>query len=95
MFNERFEGSRKPAGSRQDVTFADELMRLGPLKDEWNFIEDETLRCNIASELQKVHFDILLVNEYNVYYSPEAMTLKHAIIAGRASRRPCSRWPSR
>jgi hypothetical protein len=95
MFNERFEGSRKPAGLRQDVTFADELMRLGPLKDEWNFIEDETLRCNIASELQKVHFDILLVNEYNVYYSPEAMTLKHAIIAGRASRRPCSRWPSR
>jgi hypothetical protein len=81
MFNERFEGSRKPAGSRQDVTFAHELMRLGPLKDEWDFIEDETLRCNIASELQKVHFDILLMNEYNVYYSPEAMTLKHAIIA--------------
>jgi hypothetical protein len=56
-------------------------MRLGPLKDEWDFIEDETLRCNIAAELQKVHFDILMVNEYNVYYSPEAMTLKHAIIA--------------
>ncbi len=56
-------------------------MRLGPLKDEWDFIENETLRCNIASELQKVHFDILHVNDYNVYYSPEAMTLKHAIIA--------------
>lgn len=39
------------------------------------------LRTNIASELQKVHFDVLLVNEYNVYYSPEAITLKHAIIA--------------
>jgi hypothetical protein len=81
MFTERFEGSLKPAGSRQPVSFADKLMRLGPLKDECDFIEDETLRCNIASELQKVHFDILLMNEYNVYYSPEAMTLKHAIIA--------------
>jgi hypothetical protein len=81
MFNERFEGSKKPIGSRQDVSFADKLMRLGPLKDEWDFIPSETLRSNIACELQKVHFDILMVNEYNVYYSPEAMTLKHAIIA--------------
>ena len=48
---------------------------MGALKDEWNFIEDEMLRTNIASELQKIHFDVLLVNEYNVYYSPEAMTL--------------------
>ena len=56
-------------------------MHLGQLKDDWAFIDSETLRSNIASELQKVHFDILLVNEYNVYYSPEAMTMKHAIIA--------------
>ena len=56
-------------------------MHLGPIKDEWSFIQDETLRSNIASELQKVHFDILFVNQYNVYYSPEAMTMKHAIIA--------------
>jgi hypothetical protein len=81
MFTDRFEGSLKPQGSRKDVSFGGRLMRLGPLKDEWDFLEDDTLRCNIASELQKVHFDILLMNEYNVYYSPEAMTLKHAIIA--------------
>src|SRR6266545_3139580 len=81
MFNERFEGSKKPIGSRKDVCFGPQVMRLGPLKDEWDFIQNETLRSNIAAELQKVHFDILLVNEYNVYYSPEAMTLKHAIIA--------------
>jgi hypothetical protein len=81
MFTDRFQGSLKPAGSRQDVSFGDRLMRHGPLKDEWDFIENETLRSNIASELQKVHFDILHVNDYNIYYSPEAMTLKHAIIA--------------
>jgi hypothetical protein len=82
MFRDRFEGSLKPPGSRQNLAFAeDQLMRLGPLKDEWNFIENETLRCNIAAELQKVHLDVLLLNNLNIYYSPEAMTLKHAIIA--------------
>ncbi len=81
MFLDRFEGSTKPAGSRQQLSFAGRLVSLGALKDDWDFIEDEVLRTNIASELQKVHFDVLLVNEYNVYYSPEAMTLKHAIIA--------------
>jgi hypothetical protein len=81
MFTDRFEGSLKPAGTRQDLSFADRIAKHGPLKDDWDFIENETLRANIASELQKVHFDILFVNEYNVFYSPEAMTLKHAIIA--------------
>lgn len=81
MFEERFQGSIRPIGSRQSLVFEGRLSRLGRLKDDWAFIEDETLRTNIASELQKVHFDVLLVNEYNVYYSPEAMTLKHAIIA--------------
>jgi hypothetical protein len=81
MFADRFEGSTKPAGSRQQLSFAGRLASLGALKDDWDFIEDEVLRTNIASELQKIHFDVLLVNEYNVYYSPEAMTLKHAIIA--------------
>jgi hypothetical protein len=81
MFVERFEGSAKPRGSRQQLSFAGRVAPLGVLKEEWAFIEDEVLRTNIASELQKVHFDVLLVNEYNVYYSPEAMTLKHAIIA--------------
>lgn len=81
MFVDRFEGSTKPAGSREQLSFGSQLASLGSLKDEWDFIEDEVLRTNIASELQKVHFDVLLVNEYNVYYSPEAMTMKHAIIA--------------
>jgi hypothetical protein len=82
MFSKRFEGSLKPPGTRQALSFDRSLAgTFGALKDDWNFIENETLRSNIASELQKVHFDILLVNDYNVYYSPEAMTLKHAIIA--------------
>jgi hypothetical protein len=81
MFTDRFEGSQRPRGARQELSFDDRLMRFGALRDEWDFIENETLRSNIASELQKVHFDVLFVNEYNVYYSPEAMTLKHAIIA--------------
>jgi hypothetical protein len=82
MFRDRFEGSLKPPGSRQNLAFAEEnLMRLGPLKDEWDFIENQTLRSNIAAELQKVHLDILLLNNLNIYYSPEAMTMKHSIIA--------------
>jgi hypothetical protein len=81
MFADRFEGSTKPAGSRQQLSFDGRLASLGALKDEWSFIEDVVLRTNIASELQKVHFDALLLNEYNVYYSPESLTLKHAIIA--------------
>jgi hypothetical protein len=81
VFNDRFVGSLKPLGSRQKLSFEGRLIPLGSLKDEWGFIESETLRTNIASELQKVHFDVLFVNDYNVYYSPEAMTLKHAIIA--------------
>ena len=81
MFRDRFVGSLSPAGTRQPVSFSRRVMPLGQLKDEWSFIKNETLRCNIAAELQKVHFDVLLLNEYNVYYSPEAMTMKHAIIA--------------
>lgn len=81
MFVDRFEGSSKPPGTREQLSFVGRIASLGMLKDEWGFVENETLRTNIASELQKVHFDVLLVNEYNVYYSPEAMTLKHAIIA--------------
>jgi hypothetical protein len=81
VFTDRFEGSTKPAGSRQRLAFDGRVASLGALKDEWGFIEDSVLRTNIASELQKVHFDVLLLNEYNVYYAPEAMTLKHAIIA--------------
>jgi hypothetical protein len=81
MFTERFEGSQRPIGTRTALSFASQVMQLGRIKDEWDFIENETLRVNIASELQKLHFDVLLLNNYNVYYSPEAMTMKHAIVA--------------
>ncbi len=81
MFHDRFEGSLKPPGSRVNLTFAAQLMPLGRLKDDWGFIATEPLRSNIAAELQKVHFDVLLMNNYNVYYSPEALTMKHAVVA--------------
>lgn len=81
MFQDRFKGSDLPAGTRTKLSFTDRVVRLPKLKRKWDFIEDDTLRSNIAAELQKVHFDVLLVNEYNVYYSPLAMTMKHAIVA--------------
>lgn len=82
MFTDRFEGSQKPKGSRTELSFSPQLAgSWGKIRDEWSFIEDETLRSNITSELQKVQFDVLLLNAYNVYYSPEAMTMKHAIVA--------------
>jgi hypothetical protein len=82
VFADRFEGSRRPQGSRIELCFSPQLGgSWGRIRDEWGFIDDETLRSNITSELQKVQFDVLFVNAYNVYYSPEAMTMKHAIIA--------------
>lgn len=81
MFTERFEGSTTHGARRTQLSFTSRVRQLGPIKDEWDFITNDTLRSNIAAELQKVHFDVLLVNNYNVYYSPEAMTMKHAIIA--------------
>lgn len=44
MFIDRFEGSAKPAGSRQQLSFAGRIASLGALKDDWSFIEDEVLR---------------------------------------------------
>jgi hypothetical protein len=79
--DQRFEGSKRPPGSRQPLSFVDRVVHIGTIRDDWDFIDDSTLRSNIAAELQKVHFDLLLLNEYNVYWAPEAMTLKHAIIA--------------
>jgi hypothetical protein len=81
MFSERFEGSQVHGASRTQLSFASEVVPHGRLKADWSFIENDTLRSNIASELQKVQFDVLLVNKYNVYWAPEAMTMKHAIIA--------------
>jgi hypothetical protein len=70
LFAERFQGSAAHGANRLLLAFANSVMPLGAIRDEWSFIENETLRSNIASALQKVHFDILFVNQYNVYYSP-------------------------
>src|SRR6266542_1529491 len=81
MFSARFEGSAKYGSARQRLVFEAELSRVNALKDEWSFIWDGPLRANIAYTLQGVHFDILLVNHYNVYWVPEVMKFKQTIVA--------------
>lgn len=80
MFVERFEGSAVHGKNRPELSFRSRLVTVDPIKSEWGFVEDEALRCNISYALQSVHFGILLVNEYNVFWVPEAMTFKHAIV---------------
>ena len=81
MLPDRFEGSEKHGSTRQRLVFETDLARANAIKDDWAFIEDNALRYNIAYALQGVHFDILLVNHYNVYWAPEAMKFKQAIVA--------------
>jgi hypothetical protein len=66
--------------NRPNLSFRQELTSTGALKDEWSFIRDDALRSNIAATLQDVEFDIYLVNRYNVFWTPLAMKLKHAIV---------------
>jgi hypothetical protein len=80
VFSERFEGSAVRGANRQRLSFETRLATVNPIKDEWAFIWDDPLRYNVAYALQDVHFGILLVNEYNVYWTPEAMIFKHAIV---------------
>ena len=79
-FTDRFEGSRRPFGSRIDLCFKAEVSRANAIKDEWGFIWDDPLRYNIAYALQEVHFDILLLNRYNVFGAIETLKLKHALV---------------
>jgi hypothetical protein len=81
VFEDRFEGSEKHGAARERLHFEHELVRVNQIKDKWAFIDDTALRCNIAYTLQSVHFNILLVRNYNVFWTPEAMIYKDAIIA--------------
>jgi hypothetical protein len=80
MFTERFEGSAVHGSARTQLSFDSSLVRANAIKDEWAFVWDSALRYNIAYTLQGVHFGVLLVNNYNVYWAPEAMIFKHAIV---------------
>src|SRR5437899_3005962 len=80
MFSDRFEGSAEKGAGRQRLVFEAELSRANAIKDEWGFVWADALRCNIAYALQGVHFDVLLINNYNVYWAPEAMKFKQAIV---------------
>ena len=42
----------------------------------WDFISESALRANIAYTLQSVQFDVLLVNRYNVFWTPLSMKYK-------------------
>jgi hypothetical protein len=80
VFTDRFEGSSVRGANRQRLSFESRLATANPIKDEWAFIWEDALRYNVAYALQDVHFGVLLVNEYNVYWTPEAMIFKHAIV---------------
>jgi hypothetical protein len=80
MFTDRFEGSAVHGANRPRLAFESRLAKVNPIKDDWSFVWDDALRFNIAYAIQDVHFGMLLVNNYNVYWTPEAMIFKHAII---------------
>lgn len=80
MFSDRFEGSAVHGANRQRLSFDRRLVPANEIKDDWAFVWDSALRYNIAYSLQSVHFGVLLVNEYNVYWTPEAMVFKNAIL---------------
>jgi hypothetical protein len=80
MFTDRFEGSSVHGSNRTRLSFEPRLTKANAIKDEWAFIWDDALRYNIAYALQDVQFGVLLVNEYNAYWTPEAIIFKHAIV---------------
>jgi hypothetical protein len=65
---------------RPDLTFRQGISGTRALKDEWSFVWDNALRSNIAATLQDIEFNIHLVNQYNVFWTPLAMKYKHAIV---------------
>lgn len=69
-----------PSGLREDLCFRTRLASAHELKHAWAFVWDAALRSNIAYTLQDVHFDVLLVNNYNVFWTPLAMKYKHALV---------------
>ena len=75
-FSDRFD----PTGVREELCFRTRLTPANELKDAWAFVWDTALRSNIAYTLQDVQFDVLLVNNYNVFWTPLAMKYKHALV---------------
>lgn len=49
-------------------------------KNEWNFIENETVRDNIAYQMQYVEFTVRLYNEYQIYLTVESLLCKQILV---------------
>lgn len=49
-------------------------------KDEWSFIEDITVRENIAYQMQYLEFMIYLYNDYQIYLTVESLLCKDIIV---------------
>jgi hypothetical protein len=50
-------------------------------KTQWLFVQDETLRENIAYQMQYLEFLINLYNDYQVYLTVESLLCKDIIVA--------------
>jgi hypothetical protein len=50
-------------------------------RDEWSFIQDTTLRENIAYQLQYLEFMIHLYNDYQIYLTIESLLCKDLMVA--------------
>ena len=53
-------------------------------KEDWSFIEDESIRTNISYQMQYLEFQVLLYNDYQIYLTVESLSCKNimAIIGG-------------
>jgi len=53
-------------------------------REQWSFIEDETIKENIAYQMQYLEFMICLYNEYQIYLTVESLICKDimVIVAG-------------
>ncbi len=49
-------------------------------KDEWKFIEDKTVRENIAYQMQYLEFMVHLYNDYQIYLTVESLLCKDIIV---------------
>lgn len=79
-FSDRFEYAQRPFGARIPLCFKEQVSTANAIKDDWAFIWEDALRYNIAYALQEVHFDILLVNNYNVFGAIKTLKLKHTLV---------------
>ena len=49
-------------------------------KEEWSFIEDESVRENIAYQMQYLEFMVCLYNDYQIYLTLESLLCKDIIV---------------